>query len=125
MAYSIKEVSKKMNLPTHTLRFYEKEGLLPFINRSKGGIRRFSDSDLDSLEMICCLKSTGMSVKQIKEFVELSKQGEETLKQRFDMLVVHKRNVEEQIALMEKHLKKVNWKIEFYSARYEDYKNKL
>ncbi len=119
--YSIKQVSDKTSLPTHTLRYYEKEGLLPNINRSAGGSRRFSDDDLEALELICCLKSTGMSIKKIKEFVELSAKGGQTLKQRCDILFEHKRSVEEQIQEMEKHLQKVRCKIECFTAQYEKY----
>lgn len=123
MNYSIKQVSERTHLPTHTLRYYEKEGLLPFVKRSKSGMRRFSEDDLEWLGLICCLKSTGMSIKQIKEFVELSVQGEGTLKQRCDMLVQHKKCVQEQIKTMEKHLQKVTRKIEHFTAQFEEYTN--
>jgi DNA-binding transcriptional MerR regulator len=103
------------------LRYYEKEGLLPFVNRTKNGIRRYSEDDLEWLGLICCLKNTGMSIKQIKAFVELSMQGGETLKQRCDMLIEHKRSVEAQIQEMNKHLQKVGHKIECYTAQYEKY----
>lgn len=121
MDYSIRQVSKKTQLPSHTLRYYEKEGLLPYIKRSEGGIRRFSEDDLEWLGLICCLKSTGMHIKQIKEFVELSFQGGETLKQRCEMLKAHKNNVEEQMKTMQKHLEKVTHKIECFTAQYEEY----
>ena len=75
MYYSIKQVSEKKNIASHTLRYYDKEGLLPFVERSKSGIRKFSDSDLEWLDLICCLKSTGMTIKQIKEFVKLNYTG--------------------------------------------------
>jgi len=119
--YSIKQVSDRTSLPTYTLRYYEKEGLLPNINRSAGGSRRFSDDDLEALELICCLKSTGMPIKKIKEFVELSALGGQTLKERCEILYEHKRSVEEQIKAMEKHLAKVKCKIECFSAQYNEY----
>jgi len=120
-AYSIKQVSLRTSLPTHTLRYYEKEGLLPNVNRSEGGIRRFSDDDLEALELICCLKSTGMPIKKIKEFVELSAMGGQTLKKRCEILHEHKRAVEEEIKAMEKHLAKVKCKIECFTAQYDEY----
>lgn len=124
MDYSIKQVSKRMNLPPYTLRYYEKEGLLPSIDRSKGGIRHFSEDDLDWLGLICCLKSTGMPIKQIKEFVDLSRQGDETLKQRCEILVEHKRNVEEHMKAMEKQLQKVTMKIECFTSQYVNFCNR-
>jgi DNA-binding transcriptional MerR regulator len=122
--YSIKQVSKKMDLPTYTLRYYEKEGLLPSINRSEGGIRRFSEADLDWLELVCCLKSTGMPIKQIKKFVDLSRQGNETLEQRCEILVEHKKNVEEHMKAMEKQLQKVTMKIECFTSQHVSFCNR-
>ena len=120
MYYTIKQISEKTNLKPSVLRYYEKEGLLPSVNRSVNGIRRYSESDLEWIGLICCLKNTGMSIKQIKEFVALSMEGEQTLKQRCDMLQEHKKNVEKQIEEMKEHLKKVQWKIEYYTKKYQE-----
>ncbi len=121
MTYSIKEVSEKTNLKAHVLRYYEREGLLPNVSRSESGIRRYSEEDLEWLGLICCLKNTGMSIKQIREFVALSAQGKETLKQRCDMLIAHKKIVESQIEEMQNHLIKVTHKIEYFTSQYEEY----
>ncbi|MDR1399629.1 MAG: MerR family transcriptional regulator [Treponema sp.] len=117
MSYSIKQVSEKTNLLPHVLRYYENEGLLPSVARSRSGIRRYSEDDLEWLSLICCLKNTGMSIKQIKNFVELSVEGDTTLQQRRELLQEHKKNVEAQILEMQKHLKKVIHKIEYFSKK--------
>ncbi len=124
MDYSIKQVSEKTNLKAHVLRYYEREGLLPNVSRSESGIRRYSQEDLEWLGLICCLKNTGMSIKQIREFVALSTQGNETLKQRCDMLMEHKKTVESQIEEMHNHLKKVTHKIQYFTSQYEEYLSK-
>ena len=121
MEYSIKQVSEKTSLKPHVLRYYEKEGLLPLIGRIESGIRRYSEDDLEWIGLICCLKNTGMSIKQIKDFVVLSVKGNETLKQRCDMLIEHKKNVESQIQEMQIHLQKVAWKIDYFTAQFEKY----
>ena len=121
MEYSIKQVSEKTSLKPYVLRYYEKEGLLPLIGRSESGIRKYSEYDLEWIGLICCLKNTGMSIKQIKDFVELSVQGNETLKQRCEMLIEHKQNVESQIEEMQKHLQKVACKISYFTAQCEKY----
>lgn len=121
MQYTIQQIAEKTGLSAHTLRYYEREGLLPNVKRSEGGIRRFTEDDLEWLGLICCLKSTGMSIKQIREFVALSHMGGETLKQRCDMLMAHKKSVELQMAVMQKHLEKVNHKIACFSAQYREY----
>lgn len=121
MDYSIKQVSEKTNLKAHVLRYYEREGLLPFVKRSESGIRHYTEDDLEWLGLICCLKNTGMSIKQIKDFVKLSMEGDITLKQRCDMLQEHKKNVEEKLEEMQRHLLKVSHKIEYFTSQYEKY----
>lgn len=121
MFFTIKEVSEKTTLAPHVLRYYENEGLLPSIARSRNGIRQYSEDDLEWLGLICCLKNTGMSIKQIRNFVELSINGDGTLKQRCELLQNHKKNVESQIAEMHKHLQKVTCKIEYFTSRYEQF----
>ncbi|MDR0568014.1 MAG: MerR family transcriptional regulator [Spirochaetaceae bacterium] len=117
--FSIKEVSEKTSLPPHVLRYYESEGLLPDVARSRSGVRRYSEDDLEWLGLICCLKNTGMPIKQIKRFVALSVEGEGTLKARCDMLKQHKKTVEQQIEEMNRHLEKVTRKIDCFTRQYE------
>ena len=121
MGYTIKQAAERTKLSAHVLRYYEKEGLLSNINRSKSGIRNYSEDDLEWLGLICCLKKTGMSLKQIKEFMDLSAEGGKTLKQRCDILIEHKKNVEAQIQEMNKHLEKVSHKIDYYSRQFQEY----
>jgi DNA-binding transcriptional MerR regulator len=121
VSYTIKQVSEKTSLPPHVLRYYENEGLLPGVARSRNGVRRYSEGDLEGLALVCCLKNTGMSIKQIKNFVELGLKGEGTLKERCDLLREHKRHVEDQIREMQKHLEKVTGKIDHFTKQYEQY----
>ena len=121
MGYTVKVAAERANLNPNTLRYYEKEGLLPHIERSKGGIRHYSDEDLEWLGLVCCLKNTGMSIKQIRDFVDLSLQGPETLKDRCHMLNAHKQEVEEHISRMNQHLDLVKCKIEYFTKKYEEY----
>lgn len=75
MAYSIGEISEMLNISISTLRYYDKEGLLPLVNRTSGNIRIFDDTDVECLKMIECLKNTGMPLKDIKNFFECAKKG--------------------------------------------------
>ena len=125
MGYTVKAVAERTNLSPHVLRYYEKEGLLPHIHRTPSGIRHYSDEDLEWLGLICCLKNTGMSIRQIRDFVDLSQKGPETLKERCEMLVAHKKEVEEHIAEMNLHLEKVTHKIAYFSKQYESYSRKI
>jgi DNA-binding transcriptional MerR regulator len=119
--FTIKQVSEKTALPPHVLRYYENEGLIPCVFRSRNGIRRYTEQDLEWINLICCLKNTGMSIKQIKHFVELSLEGDKTLKRRCELLREHKRTVEAQIQEMHRYLEKVICKIEKFTTQYEKY----
>ena len=122
--YSIQEVSKKTGLSTHTLRYYEKEGLLPHVERTPGGFRQYTDEDLESLGLICCLKNTGMSLQEITRFLTLSHQGDHTLKERVELLRAHRENVIERMNEMQKYLDKVTWKLNFFSEKLRAYESR-
>lgn len=115
MGYTIGQVAKKLGLTAHTLRFYDKEGLLPFVTKSSSGLRIFSDNDVDWLVMIECLKGTGMPLKDIKQYIDWFIEGDSTLEKRLEMFKRQKLKIEEQMAQMQKHLEKINFKIKFYT----------
>ena len=70
MLYTVSEMAKRLGVAPSTLRYYDKEGLLPFIERSDGGIRMFKDTDFEWLSIIECLKKTGMPIKEMKVFID-------------------------------------------------------
>ena len=117
--YTIKEVSEKMNLPISTIRYYDKEGLLPFIERKPSGYRIFSDSDLQMLNVIECFKSTGMSIKNIKQFIEWVKLGDDSLQERYHLFVERKKVVEEQMAELQKQMDIIDYKLWYYQTAIE------
>ena len=119
--YSIQEVSEKTGLSAHTLRFYEREGLLGSVERSKSGFRQYTDEDLEILSGICCLKHTGMSLREIARFMELSREGDQTLRQRVALLEAHRNKVLAQMEQMQSHLDKVTRKLSCYTERLRAY----
>ena len=119
--YSIQDVSEKTGLTAHTLRYYEKEGLISGVERTPGGFRQYTDEDLERLGLIRCLKNTGMSIREISRFVELTREGEQTLEERVELLRVHRDRVLERMAEMQTHLDKVNWKLNFFSEKLKAY----
>lgn len=121
MNYSMKEVCEKTGLTAHTLRYYEKEGLLPEISRTKGGLRIYTDADLEILGLICCLKNTGMPLNEIARFIQLTREGDHTLKERCEMLRSHRQAVLDRMAEMQRHLDKVTWKLNFFSEKLDAY----
>lgn len=119
MSYTISEVAKKTNLTPFTLRYYDKEGLLPLLEKTEKGTRCFKDSDLAWLDAIECLKSSGMSIKDIKSFIYWATEGDSTLQQRYDMFVERKIIVEQKMVEFQKILNKINYKCWYYKTALE------
>ena len=121
MSYTIRQVCERTGLTAHTLRYYEKEGLLPAVARSGGGIRLYTDEDLELLGLICCLKNTGMPLAEISRFICLTREGDHTLKERCGLLQEHRRHVLERMEEMQRHLDKVTCKLDHYSEKLREY----
>ena len=116
MVYTVGEMAKKLDVPASTLRYYDKEGLLPFVERSSGGIRVFTEKDFEWLRIIECLKKTGMSLKDIREYIELAMQGDETIARRLE-LFPHQRDVLlAQMEEMRHTLETVEYKCWYYET---------
>jgi len=119
MEYSIGQIAEKLNINASTLRFYDKEGLLPSVNRSAGGIRVFRDADLNWLKLLECLKATGMPIKDIRQFCDWMQQGDDTIGQRQQMMHERRDAVQKQIAELQRTLAIVNFKCWYYDTAAE------
>jgi DNA-binding transcriptional MerR regulator len=117
--YSISEVAKELNLTVYTLRYYDKEGLMPYVERTDSGTRLFKGSDLDALRIIECLKSTGMPIKKIKHFIDWCSEGDSTLQQRHDMFMERKATVEAQMEELRKTMELIEHKCFYYKTALE------
>ncbi|URZ14603.1 MerR family transcriptional regulator [Clostridium felsineum] len=116
MYYTIGEISKIINVSVHTLRFYAKEGLMPFVERNKSGIRMFKDEDFEPLFMIEYLKKSGMSIKEIREFMNWCMQGDETIGKRLNMFREQQKKVEDQIKELQTTLDLIKLKCWYYET---------
>jgi DNA-binding transcriptional MerR regulator len=114
--YSIGEVAKELDLTVYTLRYYDKEGLMPFVERTPSGTRVFKDSDIEALKIVECLKSTGMPIKEIKTFFEWCSEGDSTLKQRYEMFMERKAIVEAQMEELKKTMELIEHKCRYYNT---------
>ena len=117
--YTIGQVSKMFGLPVSTLRYYDKEGLFPNMERSNG-IRRFSERELETLRVIECLKKSGMEIKDIRQFMEWCAQGSSTYPQRRAMFIRQKESVEAEIARMNRVLDMLSFKCWYYEQAIKD-----
>lgn len=111
--YTIGQVSNLFNIPSSTLRYYDKEGLIPTLQR-KSGRRIFSDSDLEAIRVIECLKKSGLEIKKIKNFMNLAQQGDSTFEQRRTIFQQQRNSVIEEIEQLEKTLDMLNYKFWYY-----------
>lgn len=122
--YTIKEVSEMMNLPAHTIRFYEKEGLLPFIKRDKNGYRTFRQEDLGWLDFITCLKVTGMAVSELREIITLTVSGEDNFDLRRSILLKHLEILNEKQKQLDKAFEKVDVKLKYFDKLEQEFNQK-
>ena len=117
--YTIGQVSEMFNIPVSTLRYYDKEGLFPSLERSSG-IRRFGEKEIEALRIIECLKKTGMEIKDIKQFMELCAEGSSTYSVRRDFFLRRKEIVEEEIRKMNRVLDMIDFKCWYYEQAIKD-----
>ena len=109
--YSIGEISKMFQLPISTLRYYDKEGLFPHLKRVNG-VRQFSESEIETLRVIDCLKRSGLEIKDIKEYMSLCSLGNTTLKQRKEIFEKQKEEVQKVLSML-------NYKCWYYDQAIE------
>lgn len=112
--YSVTEAAKLSGLSAHTLRYYDDLGLFPFLHRTQGEKRLFSDADMQWIQLIECLRNTGMPIAKVKHYVELCLQGEETTNERLAIIKKQEAIMKEQLHEMRKHLKLLQFKRAYY-----------
>ena len=114
MSYTISEAAQKTGLPPSTIRYYDKEGLLPNIKR-KNGIRVFEDMDLRLMGLLTCLKNTGMPIKRIRDYVELTSKGDDTLRERYEIIKAQRQFVLDQIEQLQYSREELDFKDWYYN----------
>ena len=110
----ITEVSKKYGVSQDTLRYYERVGVIPPVNRAKGGSRGYSEGDCKWVEQATCMRNAGLPVEVIVEYIKLYKEGDETIPARLDLLIEQRDKLLEQKAAIDEMLERLNFKISRY-----------
>lgn len=113
---TIKEVSQKYNISQDTLRYYERVGMIPKVTRTASGIRDYQESDLSWVELVICMRSAGLPVEALIEYVELYQQGDQTFGARLELLQEQRRNLEEQQKQLQAAMNKLDYKISRYEV---------
>lgn len=116
MDYSIGEVSNTTGIPISTLRYYDREGMFPNMERSNGGIRVFSEGEIGIIRVIECLKVTGMSIKDIKEYLNWCQDGEESLQKRRELFYKRLEEVEKQMEVLQNTMNTLKYKCWYYDT---------
>lgn len=119
MPYTIKQAAEKVGLTPVAVRYYDKEGLFPGLERTEAGYRVFDDDDITFLRVVECLKRSGMPIKDIRQFAQWVREGDASLQERHDMFVERKRVVEQQIAELKATLDVIDHKIWYYETALE------
>lgn len=116
---TIADAARASGLTAHTLRYYEKAGLLEPIDRNGGGHRRYREQDLERIRFLSKLRATGMPIREIRRYAELMGRGEATNGERMELLEAHRRKVLAQLEETARNLDLIEWKITFYRERLE------
>ena len=96
--YTIKDVSDKMDVSEHTLRFWAKSGFFPFVKRNENNIRQFSDNDLEWVRIVKCLRKVGIDNKSIKRYIDLCITGDSTIEERYEIIKTTKQKAKNEVA---------------------------
>ena len=120
MLYTIGEMAKLLDIPASTLRYYDKQGLLPFVERSKSGIRMFQEKDYEWLKLIECLKKSGLTLSEIKNYIFMAIRGDETIEDRLQLFLNQKEVITQKITELQETLKVVEYKCWYYENAMAD-----
>lgn len=114
----IAEVSKKFDIPQDTLRYYERIGLIPHVNRSKSGIRDYTEADCGWVEFIKCMRGAGLPIEVLIDYVTLFQRGdEETIEARKELLVDQRKQLVARMEDMKKTLERLDYKIAVFDKK--------
>lgn len=117
--FTISEAAERLGVPPSTLRYYDRNGLLPHVGRSKGGIRQFTEDDLEWVRVVEWLKTAGMPLKEVKHFTELIQQGDATIEERRRIVHERKAVVEKQLEDMQTTYDFITYKCWYYDVAAE------
>ena len=115
--YSVTEAAKKLGISPHTLRYYDDQGLFPFLQRDVAQKRMFSEADLQWAKLMECLKKSGLSIRDMRYYVKLCEEGNETIPDRLKLLEPQKEKLLKQIEEEKRQLKLLQFKIDYYEKK--------
>jgi DNA-binding transcriptional MerR regulator len=118
---TIQEAADLTGLSTHTLRYYERVGLIEAVGRAPSGHRAYSEADLGWLKFLKCLRSTGMPIREIKRYAELYAEGDGTVNERLALLEAHRERIRQNLDELTQNLEALDYKIAYYRQLEDSY----
>ena len=112
--YTVKEVAQIMKISAYTIRYYDNEGLIPFVSRTQSNVRMFSDYDLSWIRTVHCLRTTNLSINDIKKYINLCLKGNKTIPQRAKIIFAQEENLKEQLKELQGQMKILQRKKKYY-----------
>jgi len=118
--FTIREAAQTLGMSDHTLRYYERIGLIHPIERGENKHRRYSRDDIGWIGFLSKLRSTGMPIREMLAYTELTRQGDDTLPERLEILRNHRERVAKRLAEYQEHMELIDYKIDFYQGVYRE-----
>jgi DNA-binding transcriptional MerR regulator len=118
--YTVKQVAEITGISAHTLRFYDNKGLFPYVPRDDNNVRLFAENHLEWINMIHCFRETGMSLADIKRYLELCELGKSTAEERYHIILDQKEKAEQEVINMQKRVEMLQKKTDYYKILLED-----
>ena len=112
--YTVKEMAEKMNLTTYAVRYYDNAGLIPYVERSSGNIRLFSDYNLAWLKIVHCLRSTGLPVADVRRYIEMCREGDSTIPERAALIFAQEKKLKAQLEELHHQMEVLEYKKHYY-----------
>ena len=113
--YTVKEVAQIMKISAHTVRYYDNEGLIPFVSRTQSNARMFSEHDLSWIRTVHCLRATNLSINDIKKYIDLCLKGNKTIPQRAKIIFDQEKNLKEHLKQLQEQMKVLQVKKKYYT----------
>lgn len=120
MEYLIKDASKKLNISIYTLRYYDKEGLTPFVKKDENGVRKYTEEDLEWIRLLMNLRDIDMPISNIKEYIQLYLQGDKTIDERRDLMCRYTEYIKKRIENTINNLEMATRKLKKYDSAVAD-----
>jgi len=118
--YTVKDVAEMLELSTYTIRYYDNSGLIPFVERTNGNIRMFSDYSVTWLRLVHCLRTTGLPIEGVKHYIDMCLEGDSTIEERSKLIFQQEKSLRQQIQVLQQQMEVLRYKKAYYKNLLEN-----